>query len=382
MENGFLRILFGIINKKNMPRRDELCVALLNTAMDYESILISQDATILEALTKIDNISINDTRILFAVDSNRKVVGTISDGDCRRGFIKGKHLDTPVKEVMRTDFTFMKEDEYDIEVMHRIRKLGFKSVPVLNNDGTLSAVRDFTNGKSYIPVDAVLMAGGKGERLRPLTLETPKPLLKVADKPIIDYNIENLMHYGVENINVTVNYLGEQIEKHFSEPVNGQQIKCVREGKFLGTIGALDIIDDWHNDTILLMNSDLFTNIDFEAFYIHYKKHDADMSVAAVPYNVNIPYGIFEIENTREIKGVREKPSFYYYANAGIYLIKRELLSLIPKDTFYNATDFMDKLIELGKKVIRFPIAGYWIDIGKPEDFKSVQEFARNLGKQ
>ena len=163
--------------------------------------------------------------------------------------------------------------------------------------------------------------------------------------------------------------------------MNGQQIKCIREGKFLGTIGSLDIIKDWHNDTILLMNSDLFTNIDFESFYIHYKKHNADMSVAAVPYNVSIPYGIFEIENTREIKGVKEKPSYYYYANAGIYLIKRELLSLIPKDTFYNATDFMDKLIELGKKVIRFPIAGYWIDIGKPEDFKSVQEFARNIRK-
>lgn len=350
--------------------------------MDYESILISQDATVLEALTKIDNISINDARILFAIDIKGKVVGTISDGDCRRGFIKGKQLNTSVKEIMKTDFTFMKKDEYDIDIIRKIRSLGLKSVPVLNSDGTLFAVRDFTDGKSYIPVDAVLMAGGKGERLRPLTLETPKPLLKVADKPIIDYNIENLMHYGVEHINVTVNYLGEQIEEHFAKPYNGQQVKCVREGKFLGTIGSLDIIDNWHNDTILLMNSDLFTNIDFESFYIHFKKHDADMSVAAVPYNVNIPYGIFEIENTREIKGVREKPSFYYYANAGIYLIKRELLSLIPKDTFYNATDFMDKLIELGKKVIRFPIAGYWIDIGKPEDFNSVQEFARNLGKQ
>lgn len=351
------------------------------TTMNYESILISQDSTILEALTKIDNISINDTRILFAVDNKGKVVGAISDGDCRRGFIKGKQLNSTVKEIMQTDFTSMKRGEYDTDVMHKIRAEGLKSVPVLNADGTLFAVRDFTDGKSYIPVDAVLMAGGKGERLRPLTLDTPKPLLKVADKPIIDYNIENLMHYGVENINVTVNYLGEQIEEHFAKPVNGHQIKCIREGKFLGTIGSLDIIDDWHNDTILLMNSDLFTNIDFEAFYIHYKKHNADMSVAAVPYNVNIPYGIFEIENTREIKGVKEKPSYYYYANAGIYLIKRELLSLIPEDTFYNATDFMDKLIELGKKVIRFPIAGYWIDIGKPEDFKNVQEFARNIRK-
>lgn len=343
---------------------------------------IEVTASVIDVLKKIDNLSTKNTKIVFVKDETGKIVGSVSDGDCRRALINGKGIEAKVSDFMNTNFTFLKKGEYDIQKIQKIRQLGFKYVPELNNDGTLYTVRDFTDGKSYIPVDAVLMAGGKGERLRPLTLETPKPLLKVADKPIIDYNIENLMHYGVENINVTVNYLGEQIERHFAEPVNGQQIKCVREGKFLGTIGSLDIIDDWHNDTILLMNSDLFTNIDFEAFYIHYIKHDADMSVAAVPYNVNIPYGIFEIENTREIKGVKEKPSYYYYANAGIYLIKRELLSLIPKDTFYNATDFMDKLIELGKKVIRFPIAGYWIDIGKPEDFKSVQEFARNLGKQ
>lgn len=347
--------------------------------MVLENFLISENSTILDVLKKIDKMSSFGTRILFVKDYKGVIKGSISDGDCRRGLINGKSLNSFAKEIMNVNFTFIRKQEYNVEIINKIRTLGLKYVPELNFDGSLFAVRDFTDGKSYIPVDAVLMAGGKGERLRPLTLDTPKPLLKVADKPIIDYNIENLIHYGVEHINITVNYLAEQIENHFKEPINGQQIKCVREGKFLGTIGSLEIIDDWHNDTILLMNSDLFTNIDIESFYIHFKKHNADMSVAAVPYNINIPYGIFEIENTREIKGVKEKPSFYYYANAGIYLIKRELLSLIPKDTFYNATDFMDKLIELGKKVIRFPIAGYWIDIGKPEDFKNVQEFARNL---
>lgn len=342
---------------------------------------IESSASIIDVLKKIDELSFSNTKIVFVKNEDGKIVGSVSDGDCRRALIKGNGLDATITDVMNKNFTFLNKGKYEIEKIQKIRKLGLKYVPELNEDGTLFAVRDFTNGKSFIPVDAVLMAGGKGERLRPLTLETPKPLLKVAGRPIIDYNIENLMHYGVEHINVTVNYLGEQIEEHFAEPYNGQKIKCVREDKFLGTIGSLDIIKEWHNDTILLMNSDLFTNIDFESFYIHYKKHNADMSVAAVPYNVSIPYGIFEIENTREIKSIKEKPSYYYYANAGIYLIKRELLKLIPKDTFYNATDFMDKLITLEKKVIRYPIAGYWIDIGKPEDFKSVQEFARNIRK-
>lgn len=351
---------------------------MINNSKDY---IIHNKAILVDALSKIDQLSSNNTKLLFVDDDNGKIIGSISDGDCRRALIKGKTLQTPVTEIMNQNFTFLQKDQYDIKIIQKIHTLGLKYVPELNADGSLYTVRDFTNGKSYIPVDAVLMAGGKGERLRPLTLETPKPLLKVADKPIIDYNIDNLMNYGVEHINVTVNYLADKIEEHFKEPVNGQKIKCIREGKFLGTIGSLDIIDEWHNDTILLMNSDLFTNIDFESFYIHFKNHNADMSVAAVPYNINIPYGIFEIDNVREIKGIKEKPSFYYYANAGIYLIKRQLLNLIPKDTFYNATDFMEKLIEMKKKVIRFPIAGYWIDIGKPEDFKSVQEFARNINR-
>ena len=342
---------------------------------------ISKNATILDTLKKIDELSSNATRLAFVVDENNKVIGSVNDGDCRRGLINGKQLSSSVTEVMNTEFTSLKKDIYSVETIHKIRKLGFKFVPELNEDGSLAAVRDFTNGKSYVPVDAVIMAGGKGERLRPLTLETPKPLLKVADKPIIDYNVENLINSGINHINVTVNYLAEQIEEHFKQPVNEVQIKCVREPKFLGTIGSIKFVKEWYNDTILLMNSDLFTNIDIEAFYLHFLKHNADMSVAGVPYNVNIPYGIFKIEKTREIKGIIEKPSYNYYANAGIYLIKRELLDLIPYNEFFDATNFIDLLIKNNKKVIRFPITGYWIDIGKPDDFKNVQEFAKNIRK-
>lgn len=344
--------------------------------------LISESKTILDALKQIDSISRLGTRMLFAIDTENKVVGSITDGDCRRALINGKQLTDILSEVMNRNFTFIVKDEYDIGSIKDIREKGIRYVPELNKDGTLFSIRDFSEGKSYVPVDAVMMAGGKGERLRPLTLDTPKPLLKVADKPIIDYNIDNLMNNGINHINVTVNYLKEQIEDHFKEPVNGVQINCVREPKFLGTIGSIKFVKQWYNDTILLMNSDLFTNIDIEAFYLHFKEHGADMSVAGIPYNVNIPYGIFELQNTREIIGITEKPSFHYYANAGIYLIKRELLDLIPENEFFDATDFMDTLIKNKKKVIRFPITGYWIDIGKPEDFKNVQEFARNINRK
>jgi dTDP-glucose pyrophosphorylase len=344
--------------------------------------IISNQGSVLDALKQIDEISALGTKILFVIDETNKVIGSVSDGDCRRGLIKGKTLESSVTEIMNKSFTFLKHDEYEIAKIQKIRDKDIKFVPELNQDGSLYAIRDFSNGKSFVPVDAVMMAGGKGERLRPLTLDTPKPLLKVADKPIIDYNVENLLKNGITHINVTVNYLGDQIEKHFNESINNIKVKCVREPNFLGTIGSIKFVKEWHNDTILLMNSDLFTNIDIEAFYFHFIKHNADMSVAGVPYNVNIPYGIFEIQNTREIIGITEKPSFHYYANAGIYLFKRELLDMIPNDTFFNSTDFIDTLLRDNKKVIRFPIAGYWIDIGKPEDYKSVQEFARNINRR
>lgn len=343
---------------------------------------IANKCTVLDVLKQIDAISALSTKMLFVIDENNRVIGSVSDGDCRRGLIKGKNLESSVTEVMNSNFIFLKHDEYEIDKIHQIRDKNVKFVPELNKDGSLYTIRDFSNGKSFIPVDAVMMAGGKGERLRPLTKDTPKPLLKVADKPIIDYNIENLLKNGITHINVTVNYLGDQIEKHFKEPINDVKVTCVREPNYLGTIGSVKFVKKWYNDTILLMNSDLFTNIDIESFYFHFIKHNADMSVAGVPYNVSIPYGIFEIQNTREIIGITEKPSFHYYANAGIYLIKRELFNMIPNNCFFNVTDFMNNLLENNKRIIRFPIAGYWIDIGKPEDYRNVQEFARNINRK
>ena len=156
------------------------------------------------------------------------------------------------------------------------------------------------------------------------------------------------------------------------------KIVTVREPKYLGTIGSIKFVETFYNDTVLVMNSDLFTNIDFEDFFLHFCLHDADMSVAAVPYVVKVPYGVFNLEG-REIKGVTEKPTISYYANAGIYLIKRKLLDLIPDDIFFNATDFMDKLIEQGYKVIRYPISGYWLDIGQHDELARAREMVKHL---
>lgn len=264
--------------------------------------------------------------------------------------------------------------------LHELRKNGYTVIPVVNSEQEIVEIIDLNKTKSHLPVDAVLMAGGKGVRLRPLTETTPKPLLPVGGKSIIDYNIDSLMKNGIKHISVTVNYLHEQLEEHFAEPVNGVKIECIKEPQFLGTMGATQFVTKFYNDVVLVMNSDLFTNIDYEDFYLHFKEHDADMSVAAVPYSISVPYGIFELEG-RNIKGVKEKPIYNYFANAGIYLIKRELLENMPKNTFYNATDLLNDAVAAGKTVIRYPITGYWLDIGSHEEYKKANELVKHIKK-
>lgn len=337
-----------------------------------------QDKTLIEALSKINALAPNPL-VLFILDENNRMVGTLTDGDSRRALIAGASLNDKVEIIMNRSFNFMKVDDINnVKEIKRQRELKMRLVPVLDSDNHIVDIINLEKFKTRLPVDAVLMAGGKGERLRPLTEKTPKPLLKVGDKAIIDHNIERIISYGIQHISVTVNYLKEQIENHYKEPHNGIQIQTVREPKFLGTIGSIKFVPKFFNDTILLMNSDVFTNIDYEDFYIHFQQHDADMSVAAIPYNISIPYGILDLEG-RNIQGLIEKPKYTYYANAGIYLIKQRALEEIPYDAFFNATDLVEKLINEGKKVIRYPLNGTWIDIGNPQEYQKAQDLVKHI---
>lgn len=342
-----------------------------------EKYIISSEITILQALSSLNEIG-HASQTLFVVDDEERMVGTLTDGDIRRRLIAGNPVDAPVSSVMHTEYQYIKETEWDVRKLKSLRKLNILFVPILDEERHIVGVCNLMKYKNLLPIDAVLMAGGKGERLRPLTEHTPKPLLPVGDKAIIDYNIDNLAYYGVKNISVTVNYLKEQLEEHFAEERNGIQVRCVREPRFLGTIGSLRFVENFENDTILVMNSDLFTNIDLEDFYLQFVETGADMSAAAIPYSVSVPYGIFNV-NEDNITGLTEKPTYNYYANAGIYLIKREMLELIPADTFFNATDLIELLIGQKKKVVRFPIHGYWIDIGNKDEYAKAQDIVRHL---
>lgn len=338
--------------------------------------IVKCDSSVVKALAAINE---SDLLTVFVVNEKNVLVGTLTDGDVRRYLINGGQLNDPVVNAVNKSFSKIEKKDADtLKALKEFKAKGIKLVPVVNSKGGIDDVYDLVNYKSHLPIDAVLMAGGKGERLRPLTEKTPKPLLPVGDKCIIDHNVDRLISYGVKHISVTVNYLKEQIEEHYSKPRNGIKIETCREPKYLGTIGSIKFVETFYNDSILVMNSDLFTNIDYEDFYLHFKQHNAEMSVAAVPYDVSIPYGILDLDG-RDIKGLLEKPKYNYYANAGIYLIKKSALAEIPDDTFFNATDLVEKLIAENKKVIRYPLNGSWIDIGNPQEYQKAKDLVKHL---
>lgn len=347
--------------------------------MIEQKFIIHENETLLSALKQINRLVMPDPLVLFVVDEQERMVGTLTDGDSRRALIAGLSVNDTIDHVMHRNFNSLTEGvDYDVRHLHVQKEKKMRLVPILDQERHIIDIINLERFKSWLPVDAVLMAGGKGERLRPLTEKTPKPLLPVGEKAIIDHNVDRLISYGIQHINVTVNYLKEQIEAHYQAPRNGVQVQTVREPQYLGTIGSIKFVPKFYNDTVLLMNSDLFTNIDYEDFFLHFQQHEAEMSVAAVPYNVSIPYGVLDLDG-RNIKGLLEKPKYNYYANAGIYLIKRSALDEIPENTFFNATDLIEKLIGEGKKVIRYPLNGTWIDIGNPQEYQRAKDLVKHL---
>ena len=221
--------------------------------------IINKDVTLLEALSYI-NAAAPDPLVLFVLDDEKRMVGTLTDGDSRRALIAGASVNDKVEKIMHRDFNYMSvEGIDDVKEIKRQRDLKMRLVPVLDSKKHIVEIINLEKYKSRLPFDAVLMAGGKGERLRPLTLETPKPLLKVGDKCIIDHNIDRLISYGVKNITVTVNYLKELIEEHFREPRGEVQVKTVREPKYLGTIGSIG--SGITMPILAYMMSDLFSDI-------------------------------------------------------------------------------------------------------------------------
>jgi len=278
--------------------------------INYRSHLILTKTPIKEALTQLTSLGID--AILFVIDKDDKLIGSITDGDIRRGLINGISIDEPIDSIIRQAPKFIEKGNYDLNDIIKFREENYRIIPVLDHNNCVINIINFRHLYSYLPLDAVIMAGGRGQRLSPLTDTIPKPLLKVGDKSIIQHNIDRLSFFGIDDYWISINYLGDMI-KHEVGSGNEKNINInyITEKIPLGTLGAISNINEFKHDHILVTNSDVLTNLDYEDFYLQFLNNNADMAVVTIRYEVKIPYAVLETKNS-SIISLKEKPTFTY----------------------------------------------------------------------
>ncbi len=341
--------------------------------MFEKTYLISYKKSAREALRQLNEIGTLEA-VLFIYDEHYNIIGSLADGDIRRGLLQFLQIDEPVSLFMNRNFHYCIENISNDQLI-KLKSLDIRYIPILDKNKKLIKIADISIFRTVLGIDVAIIAGGRGERLKPLTDTVPKPLLKIGERPILEHTIDRLISFGISNFHISIGYLGHFIKNYFG---NGKQknisIKYLSESKPLGTVGALSLIKNMNSDVLLFMNSDLLTNIDFADFYETFNKSNADFAVATIPYNINVPYAVMEIDKNNQVSSFKEKPIYTYYSNAGIYLIKKKLLKHIPKNEKFDATTLMNKLIEKKYKIISYPIIGYWLDIGRMDDFIKAQQ--------
>lgn len=348
--------------------------------MNTSKLIINSEKNIQDALAMLNEISLADdiSRLILFVESKNKIIGSITDGDIRRHLVENTNLNIKVNEICNKNFAFERESSEYINFKKYSDK-NLKIIPILNMDNSLSRIVDVNKQISQIPLTAVIMAGGRGKRLSPLTDNVPKPMLKINNKPIIEYNINLLKYYGVKKVFISIGYLGHMIKDYFKDGSKfGLEINYIEEEFPMGTAGSLKYLPKIKNQDILLMNADLITNINIESMYLNMKNQNADFISASTDFKVDVPFGIFETDDDSAITELKEKPSYIYNSNAGIYIMKSNYINLIPDFQFYNITDLISKMIKNSYRILNYRIKGYWIDIGTPDEFKVAKQFIKN----
>jgi dTDP-glucose pyrophosphorylase len=346
---------------------------------DYSRNIIRATYTIRQALESLNKLGSKTNLTLFVLDESEKLIATLTDGDIRRALLAGIGLDDGIQDIMHREFRALEASDIDVLKIKSFREQEIELIPVLDREGRITQILDLDTVVSILPVDGVIMAGGKGKRLGSLTAETPKPLLQVGDKTILEHGIDRMHKYGINNVYLSLNHFADKIKAHCGDGSSyGVNINYIVEEQALGTIGSVTLVDEFPNDYILVMNSDLLTNINLEDMFLALQVNNADMAVASIPYKVKVPYATFDLDENN-VRSLREKPTYTYYSNGGIYLFKKDLLSFLPKGQLFNATDLMNSVVEAGGKLISFPILGYWLDIGRPEDYEKAQQDIKYL---
>ena len=340
---------------------------------NIKNIKLKQNATIKEALEIIDS---GAMQIALVVDDNDKLLGTLTDGDIRRGILRGLDLDSSIETIVFKEPAIAKISSTKEEILKIALSKKLHQIPIVDDNGIvldLKEIEELVEPKIKTS-RVILMVGGLGTRLRPLTQDTPKPMLKVGNKPILQTIVERFAEYGFVNITMCVNFNASIIRDYFSDGKEfGVNIDYVLEEKRMGTAGALSLLKERPSEPFFVMNGDLLTNVNFEHIFNYHILNKATATMCVREYDYEVPYGVVKMNDNKIIE-IAEKPVQKFFVSAGIYMLSPEILDLIPKNEFYDMPALFEKLIKLSKNVISFPIREYWLDIGRMEEYQRANE--------
>jgi dTDP-glucose pyrophosphorylase len=341
---------------------------------------LSPNSKLLDAVRTIEN---SRRRMAVVVDADQRLIGTLSDGDVRRCLLTGGSMETPVSQAMNVSPLTAKVGSSSAHLIDLMRKRNVMAIPIVGEemrfehlvhliDIELSQIGNLTFAEFDF---AVIMAGGEGSRLRPLTDSIPKPMVEINGAPLLERQIARLIMAGIKDVYLSVNYLSHIIENHFGNGERfGIRIHYLREQQKLGTAGALALLPKRPSRPILVMNGDILTTSDFGGLYAFHDTHKAEVTVAAVDYRVNVPYGVIKTKGVYAT-GLIEKPSQNFLCNAGIYAVSPDALDLLQGITHLNMTDIIDTCLSRKIPVAVFPVHEYWSDIGTPDDLEKARNF-------
>ncbi|KMN40523.1 MULTISPECIES: nucleotidyltransferase family protein [Lysinibacillus] len=338
----------------------------------WQKTLVNQNHTLLETMKIIDDSSL---QFAVVVDEEQHLLGTVTDGDIRRGILRGEGLDVKITSIMNPNPITAKSGQRYHKYKQLMKSKMLKQLPIVDEDNRIINILFADNIETTLNKNTVvLMLGGLGTRLRPLTNDTPKPMLRVGNKPILETIIEGFKQYGYTNFIFSVNYKKEVIQDYFQ---NGEAfdvtIEYIEEDKKMGTAGALSLLKKRPTKPFFVMNGDLLTQINFDQLMQFHMNHNSIATMCVREYEYQIPYGVIETDGT-DLVTIREKPIHRSFVNAGIYVLNPEVFNYIPHNEYYDMPTLFEQLIDKNKKTSVFPIHEYWLDIGRMDDFNKAND--------
>jgi dTDP-glucose pyrophosphorylase len=344
---------------------------MLEQSQSWEDNLISDGATLIEAAAILNVVP---HKTVLIVNSDQKLVGTLTDGDLRRSLLAGAKLEDEVKKWMNREFTAATSAASNLELVSQMQSKDIHEIPIVDELGKIKALVTNHQSDSTFGGTFVIMAGGRGIRLMPMTEFTPKPMLRVGGRPILENILTSALAQGFRQFTISINYLGDVIQEYFGDGSKwGATIKYVKEESPLGTAGSLSLLEEGTEGPIIVVNGDLVTDLDYRAMLQHHHKCSADVSMAIRSLEHKIPYGVVQTVG-QFVSSIQEKPTTVTQVNSGVYILESTILSGLKRGQYIDMTELIQNLLDSDSKVAAFPIHEAWMDIGTPNDLRQANE--------